>query len=61
VVICLQQSANSLHVVQLIPLPPTSSLVQQNPEWFILLVSTHPGSPGQRVQMVVVVVVVVVV
>jgi len=26
-----------------------SSLLQQNPEWFILLVPTHPGSPGQRV------------
>ena len=39
----------SLHMVQLMPLPPTSSLLQQNPEWFILLVPTHPGSPGQRV------------
>ena len=27
----------------------TSSLLQQNPEWFILLVPTHPGSPRQRV------------
>jgi len=26
-----------------------SSLLQQNPEWFILLAPTHPGSPGQRV------------
>ena len=26
-----------------------SSLLQQNPERFILLVPTHPGSPGQRV------------
>jgi len=23
-----------------------SSFLQQNPEWFILLVPTHPGSPG---------------
>ena len=27
----------------------TSSLLQQNPEWFILLVPTHPGSPGRIV------------
>ena len=26
-----------------------SCLLQQNPEWFILLVPTHLGSPGQRV------------
>jgi len=26
-----------------------SSLLQQNPEWFILLVPTQPGSPRQRV------------
>jgi len=26
-----------------------SSLLQQNPEWFIRLVPTHLGSPGQRV------------
>ena len=26
-----------------------SSLLQQNPEWFIFLASTHLGSPGQRV------------
>ena len=26
-----------------------SSLLQQNPEWSILLVLTQPGSPGQRV------------
>ena len=46
----LEWSANSLHMVRLMPLPPTpSSLLQQNPEWFILLVPTHPGSPGQRI------------
>ena len=39
------RSANSLHMVQLMPLPPH----QQNPEWFILLVPTHLGSPGQSV------------
>jgi len=26
-----------------------SCLLQQNPEWFILLVLAHLGSPGQRV------------
>ena len=26
-----------------------SSLLQQNPEWLILLVATHPGSHGQRI------------
>jgi len=25
------------------------SLLQQNPEWFIILVPTHLGSPGQKV------------
>ena len=33
----LEQSENSLHMVQLMPLPP-QSLLQQNPEWFVLLV-----------------------
>ena len=33
-VICLEQSANDLHMVQLMPLP---SLLQKNAEWFILL------------------------
>ena len=45
----LQQSANSLHMVQLMPLPPHHLLLQQNPEWFILLVPTHLGCPRKRV------------
>jgi len=38
VVICLEQGANDLHMVQLIPLPPGHLLLQQNPERFVLLV-----------------------
>ena len=48
-VICLERGANDLHMVQLMPLPSHHLLLQQNPEWFILLVPTHLGSPGQRV------------
>ena len=32
------KTANDLHMVQLMPLPPRRLLLQQNPEWFILLV-----------------------
>ena len=38
-VICLEQGANDLHMVQLMPLPPRHLLLHQNPEWFILLVT----------------------
>ena len=48
-VIYLERGANDLHIVQLMPLPPHHLLLQQNPEWFILLVPTHLGSPEQRV------------
>ena len=51
-VICLERGANNLHMAYglLMPLPPTpSSLLQQNSEWFILLILAHPGSLGQRV------------
>ena len=47
-VICLQLAANDLHMVQLMPLPPRNILLQQNPEWFILLVSAYPGYPGKK-------------
>ena len=47
-VICLERSANDLHMVQLMPLPPRHLLLQQNPEWFILLVPAYPGCPGKR-------------
>ena len=36
VVICLQQGANDLHIVQLMKLPPHHLLLHQNPEWFNL-------------------------
>ena len=47
-VICLEQGANDLHMVQLMPLPPHHLLLQQNPEWFNLLVPAYPGSPGKK-------------
>ena len=46
-VICLEQGADDLHTVQLKPLPPHHLLLQQNPEWFILLVPAYPGCPGK--------------
>ena len=47
-VICLERGANDLHVVKLMPLPPRHLLLQQNPEWFILLVPAYPGCPGKK-------------
>ena len=47
VVICLR-GANDLDMVQLMPLPPHRLLLQQNPEWFILLVSAYPDCPEKR-------------
>ena len=47
-VICLERGANDLRVVQLMPLPPRYLLLQQNPEWFILLVPAYPGCPGKE-------------
>ena len=41
-VICLERSADNLHMVRLMLLP------QKNPEWFILLVLTYLGIPGQK-------------
>ena len=35
-------------MVQLMPLPPYHLLLQQNPEWFILLVPAYPGCPGKK-------------
>jgi len=36
VVICLEQGADDLRVVQLMPMPPHRLLLHQNPEWFNL-------------------------
>ena len=47
-VICLERDANDLLMVQLMPLPPHHLLLQQNPEWFILLVPAYPGFPGKK-------------
>ena len=44
----LERGANDLHMVQLMPLPPHQLLLQQNPEWFILLVPAYPGCPGKK-------------
>jgi len=47
-VVCLERGANDLHMVQLMPLPPLYLMLQQNPEWFILLVLAYPGCPGKK-------------
>ena len=48
-VICLEQGANDLHMVQLMPLPHCHLLLQQNPEWLNVCVCvsmvTAPFSP----------------
>jgi len=40
-VICLEQGANDVHMVQLMPLPLHHLMLQQNPEWFSFLVPTY--------------------
>ena len=47
-VICLECGANDLHMVHLMPLPPHHPWLQQNPEWFILLVLAYAGCPGKK-------------
>ena len=51
-VICLERGADDLHMVQLMPLPPRHLLLQQNPEWFILLVLAYPGSAKKPLMVV---------
>ena len=46
-VICLERGAD-LHVAQLVPLPLTVSCSSKIQIGFTFLVSTNPGSPGQR-------------
>jgi len=46
-VICLQQGAH-LHMVQLMPLPPTVSCFRKIQIGFTFLVLADPGSPGKR-------------
>ena len=45
---CLERGTIDLHMVQLMPLPSHHLLLQQNPEWFILLVPAYPGCPGKK-------------
>jgi len=47
-VICLEQGANDLHMVQLMPLPSRHFLLQYNPEWFTFLMPAYPGCPGKK-------------
>jgi len=47
VVICLERGAD-LHLTQLMPLPLTVSCFSKIQIGFIFLVTTHPGSSGQR-------------
>ena len=48
-VICLEQGANDLHMVQLMSLPPRRLLLQQKKtEWFTFLVPAYPGCPGKK-------------
>jgi len=47
VVICLELGAD-LHIVQLMPLPPTVSCFSEIQISFTFLVPAHPGSPGKR-------------
>ena len=46
VVICLEWGANDLHTVQL--MPPHHLLLQQNLEWFFLLVLDYLGCSGKK-------------
>jgi len=45
-VICLEQGANDLHMVQLMPLPPHHLLLRYNPDWFICLILAYWAYPG---------------
>ena len=46
-VICLERGAD-LHMAQLMPLPLIVCCFSKIQVGFTFLVSTHPGSPGQR-------------
>ena len=46
-VVCLERGAD-LHMVQLMPLPPTVSCFSKIQIGFTFLVAAHLGSPGQR-------------
>jgi len=50
-VVCLQQGADCLHIVQLMPLPSQNPIISclphLNPDWFYLS-GTYPGCPGKE-------------
>jgi len=48
VVIYLEQGANDLHTVQLMPLSPDHLLLQYNPEWLTFRVLAYPRCPGKK-------------
>jgi len=49
VVICLEQGANVLHMVQLMPLPPHYLSLIKIQNSLALLVPAYPGFPGKEV------------
>jgi len=44
----MEQSANDLHTVKLMPSPPHHLLLYLNPEWFTFLVPGYPGCSGKE-------------
>jgi len=46
--ICLERYANDLHMVQLMPLPPPSSLAPVKSRMVYDLVLAYPGCPGKK-------------
>jgi len=47
VVICLEEGADRLHMVQLMPLHPRTHLLPHlNPDWLYLSDTSYPGCPG---------------
>jgi len=52
VVICLEQGANDMHVVQ--SRPPSHILVYYNPAWFTFMLPAYRGCPGKKMDLVVV-------
>jgi len=54
VVVCLEQGANDLPLVQLMPLPPHHLLLHYNTEWFTFLVLAAEAAAAAVVVVVVV-------
>ena len=47
-VICLEQGASDLHVLQLMPLSPHHLLHHYNTEWFTIVVPAYSDYPGKE-------------